>query len=102
MAFRFTAVGTVDAAIRRRIGPLVTRSVALPSIGTATAERADLVDQRRGDLFDEARRRVVVGVAEQLPAPGMREEQALLGTGDAHVGQAALLFQFGRLGERPG
>src|SRR4051794_12072012 len=102
MALGFTVVVTVDAAIRRRIGPLVARSIALPSVGAATAERADLVDERRRYLFDEPRRRVVVGVAEQLAAPGVRQEQPLLGTSDTDVREPPLLFELSRLGECPG
>src|SRR3954466_6800485 len=101
MSFGFTVVLTIDAPVRRRIGPLVARSIALPSVRAAPADRADLVDQRPRYLIDEPRRRVVVGVPEQLAAPGMSKEQPLLGTGDADVGEPSFLFQFDGLGERP-
>src|SRR3954452_12874553 len=92
MSFGFTVVLTIDAPVRRRIGPLVARSIALPSVRAAPADRADLVDQRRRYLIDEPRRRVVVGVPEQLAAPGMSKEHRLLGAGDADVAEPSFPF----------
>ena len=59
------------------------------------------VDQLGRDLLEEPRRRVVLRVAEQAAAPGVGDEQALPGPGDADVGEAALLLHLVGLVERP-
>src|SRR5690606_17385040 len=53
-----------------------------------------------GDLGEEPARRVVLGGAEQGPLPGVGEVEALAGPGDAHVAEAPLLLELGRLAQR--
>src|SRR6266511_3852077 len=79
-----------------RVAPL--RGGAAEAAGGAGG-RGD-ADQLLGDLLEEARGQVVIGGAEQRPAPGIGEVQALAGTGDAHVGEPSLLLQVARLTDR--
>ena len=101
MPLCLTAVVAVDTPIRRRVGPFVAGSIALTTVRAAPADGAGLLDELRRDLVDEPRRRVVVGAAEQLTAPGVGQEQPLLGTGDADVREASLLLELHRFGQRP-
>ena len=51
-----------------------------------------LLNELGWNLLEETRRRVVVGSSEQHPAPGRGQVEPILGSGHAHIGQAALLF----------
>src|SRR6266851_4210885 len=50
-----------------------------------------------GDLGEKARRRVVAETPGEVALAGRQEVEALLGPGDAHVGEAALLLELVRI-----
>ncbi len=62
--------------------------------------RAHFVEQVRRDLAQEARRDAVHVLAVQAARLGIGQDQLLPGAGDAHVGQAPLLFQPAALVQR--
>jgi len=53
-----------------------------------------------GQLAEEARRRVLVRAAEELPPPGEREVAAVHRAGDRDVAEAALLLELALVLER--
>src|SRR5690349_21756558 len=61
---------------------------------SARAFAAHTRDEMFRDLVEEPARRVVIGRAEQHPAPGVAQVEAFLRAGDADVTEAALFFEF--------
>ena len=99
-----------DVRLPRRSGKTDDRVPSLgfrPSGGTAvaawTAPRLVLLqlEQMLGELGQEARRRVVLRLAEQRAAPRVTQVEAALRPRDAHVGQSTLLLERGRVGHGP-
>ena len=70
-------------------GAAAEAPVGGPPAAPATVEGAE---QLRGDVGEEARGRVGAAPSHGRPPVGPHEVEALLGAGDAHVGEAALLL----------
>src|SRR4051812_43185905 len=84
------------AAARRDSGRdhrVAVGAEAAPRAAAPAARLALRLDQLLRDLGEEAARRVVVGRAEQLPAPRVAEVEPLTRAGDADVAEAPLFLE---------
>src|SRR5690606_8721082 len=82
---RSPAARTVAAAEVVVTGPVAPAPAAVGAGGARLAAGRGLLDERRGDLVEEAAGRVVLHAAVQRAVPGVGHVQPLTRTGDADV-----------------
>src|SRR5581483_10666072 len=75
--------------------------LAFPRRARTGMPPARQLDELLGDLGQEPAGRVVLGRAEQVPAPGVAQVQPLPGPRDADVAEAALLVELLGVAQRP-
>ena len=84
------------AGLHAAAGDALAATALLPAgAGEALAAHAHGLAKLAGDLMDEARHRVGLGLTEDLARVGAGEEQHLAGARDGDVGKAALLLDAG-------